>query len=44
MHVGKENEIKPLKLKKKKKASETIQKGDFIFITLEPGVSAPVQL
>lgn len=27
-----------------KKASETIQKGDFIFITLEPGVSAPVQL
>lgn len=31
-------------IKKKKKASETIQKGDFIFITLEPGVSAPVQL
>lgn len=28
----------------KKNPSETIQKGDFIFITLEPGVSAPVQL
>jgi len=41
VHVDKEREIKKLR---KKKASETIQKGDFIFITLEPGVSAPVQL
>lgn len=30
--------------KQTKKASETIQKGDFIFITLKPDVSAPVQL
>lgn len=42
-HVGEENET-IITNNNNNKASETIQKGDFIFITLEPGVSAPVQL